>query len=223
MHRNRQIISARWKLWTPTSRATLTGKLFPSIERCELSINCLRDRGKVNVTPELNSMSQTSIKGSCKQYVKHGSVFTGSQCPEILRSSFCTSEWCFCFSSLCRLKARIMFEVEGETQGRINIYEANVSGNSNFFSFKAILSWYREYIKEDVWVVVVMLMNMWLHWNVCDYQVDFGAVIRYFSGMFFWWRWGQRRIWIHPFPTLPVIHLSLFGPETNSSNDWKIT
>lgn len=31
------------------------------------------------------------------------------------------------FSSVCRPKAKIMFEVEEEMQGRINIYEANLS------------------------------------------------------------------------------------------------
>lgn len=131
MHRNGQIISSlHVQSWTPTSRASPIGKLFPFNERCELPIKCLVERGKVNVTSGLNGKSETSIKGSCKQYVKSGSVFTGSHCAEILRLSFCIPEWCFCF----HLKARIMFEVEGEMQGRINIYEANLSGMSQFFS-----------------------------------------------------------------------------------------
>lgn len=110
------------------------GKLFPSIERYELSINFCRDRGKINVTPELNSRPHTSIKGNCKQYVKSRSVcFLQVQCPGILRSSFCNSERCFSFSSVFSLKTRIMFEVEGEIEGRINSYEANVSPKSQFF------------------------------------------------------------------------------------------
>lgn len=37
------------------------------------------------------------------------------------------------FAFRLRFKARIMFEVVGEMQDRINIYEANISGKSPFF------------------------------------------------------------------------------------------
>ena len=67
VHRNCQIISSpHAQSWTPTSRASPVGKLFPFIERCEHSINCLADRGGVNGTPELNGKSEASIKGDSK-------------------------------------------------------------------------------------------------------------------------------------------------------------
>lgn len=55
---------------------------------------------------------------------------------------------------------------------------------------------------------------------MCDYQVDFGVVIRNLSGMFFLVAVGAAEDLNTPFPTLPVIHLSVFsGPERNNSND----
>ena len=50
-----------------------------------------------------------------------------------------------------------MFEVEGEMQGRVNIYEANVSANSLFsLLLTHIERIYVEYIKTDVWVMVML-------------------------------------------------------------------
>jgi len=77
-------------------------------------------------------------------------------------------------------------------------------------------------MKEDVWVG--MLMNMRVHRKVYEYQVDFGAVIRHDSGLFLCvcvCVCGGGGQWRNtPFPTLPVMHPSVFsGPKTNHSND----
>lgn len=47
--------------------ASPIGKLFPFIEQWELSINCLTDGGKVDITPGLNAESEPSRKNSCEQ------------------------------------------------------------------------------------------------------------------------------------------------------------
>lgn len=163
-------------------------KLFFSIEQCELSVNCLRDEGKVNVTPGLSSMPQTSIKGYRKQYVTSRSGFTSSESENFMVILLWLWMVFFCFSSVCRWKARIMFDVEGEMQGRINIYKAKCISEE---SFQTVLSWYKDYVQEDVWVGRAY-MKMWLHWKVYIYQVDFGAVIRNLCGMFFLVEVGGR-------------------------------
>lgn len=70
-------------------------------------------------------------------------------------------------------------------QGRMNIYEANVSDFSPLRITYEAKRVDMVYMKEDVWVVLVMLMNTGL--GKYDYQVGFGAVIRNVNGMFFLW------------------------------------
>lgn len=188
------ISSLHAQSWTRTRRATLTVNLLPFTERFELSVNCLWDRGNINVTQELKSMFQTSIKGSCKQYVKIGSVFTSSLCPGTLRSLCCTSERWFCFFSVCRWKERIMFDVEGEIQGRVNIYKANLSAKSRFFLVKSYWVNIGCILKRMCGLKVEMLMNM---------NADFTGkymITRWILGLlsetsvecFFWWSLGGR-------------------------------
>lgn len=78
--RNCQIISsARSRSEAPTSGAAAVQKPFPSTERWELWINCFSQKAKVNVTPELNSMSHTSVKASCKRHERSLEEFVMSE------------------------------------------------------------------------------------------------------------------------------------------------
>lgn len=117
-----------------------------------------------------------------------------------------------------------MFDVEGEKQGSVIIFMKKMYTQRVISSFKILLGWYREYIKEDVWdgcaavdEYVTSVESVWLpggFWG-CFHKLQWNVFLR-------GW-WGAEEDLNTAFPTLPVIHHQSVFSGTETTNDWKIT